>query len=55
MSLTCLKLLVSLPQLGFEVLDVVLGNSKLVLGVLQLGACVVEGIDLKVEVAVHTQ
>jgi hypothetical protein len=52
LSLTCLKLLVPLHKLNLEVVDVVLGKSQLVLGVLQLGACAVEGIGLEVVAAV---
>jgi hypothetical protein len=55
LSLTRLKLLFPLHQLGFEVVDVALGNSHIILGVLQLGAGVVERVGLEVEVAVHMQ
>jgi hypothetical protein len=55
LSLTRLKLLFPLHQLGFEVVDVALGNSHIILGVLQLGVGVVERVGLEVEVAVHMQ
>jgi hypothetical protein len=54
-SLACLRLLVPLLQLGLKVVDVVLGNSQLILGMLQLSAGVVECISLEVEVAIRTQ
>jgi hypothetical protein len=44
LSLTCLELLVSLVQLGLEVVDVALSSDQLILGVLQLGAGVVEEV-----------
>jgi hypothetical protein len=44
LSLTCLELLVSLVQLGLEVVDVALSSEQLILGVLQPGAVVVEEV-----------
>jgi hypothetical protein len=44
LSLTCLELLISLMQLGLEVVDVTLGSDQLILGVLQLGAGIVEEV-----------
>jgi hypothetical protein len=55
LSLTRLKLLVPLHKLGLEVVDVVLGKSQLILGVLQLGEGAVEGISLEVSAAVGPQ
>jgi hypothetical protein len=48
LSLTHLSLLVSLVQLGLEVVDVGLGGGQLILSVLQLGVGVVEVIGLEV-------
>jgi hypothetical protein len=44
LSLTHLKLLVSLVQLGLEVVDVALSSDQLVLGVLQPDAGIVEEV-----------
>jgi hypothetical protein len=48
LSLTHLELLVPLHELNLEVVDVVLCKGQLVLGVLELGAGTVEGVDLKI-------
>jgi hypothetical protein len=48
LSLTRLKLLVSLMQLGLEVVAVALSSDQLVLGVLQPGAGIVEEVRLHV-------
>jgi hypothetical protein len=48
LSLTRLELLVSLVQLGLEVVDVPLGGGQLVLSVLQSGAGDIEVIGLEV-------
>jgi hypothetical protein len=48
LSLTHLKLLVSLVQLSLEVVEVALGGGQLVLSVLQLGAGVIEVVSLEV-------
>jgi hypothetical protein len=55
LSLACLRLLVPLLQLGLKVVNAVLGNSKLILGVLQLSSGAVECISLEVKVAIRTQ
>jgi hypothetical protein len=52
LSLTHLKLLVSLVQLGLEVVEVALGGGQLVLSVLQLGAGVIEVVSLEVVAAI---
>jgi hypothetical protein len=52
LSLARLQLLVSVMQLGLEVVDVALGSNQLVLGVLQSGAGVVEVINLEVTTAI---
>jgi hypothetical protein len=52
LSLTHLELLVSLEQLGLEGVDVVLSSDQLILGVLQLGAGIVEVVQLHVTAAV---
>jgi hypothetical protein len=52
MGLTHLKLLISLVQLGLEVVDVVLSSDQLILGVLQLGAGVIKEVRLHVAAAV---
>jgi hypothetical protein len=52
MSLTSLKLLVSLHKLDLEVLDIVLCKGQFVLGVLELGPGAVEGIGLEVTGAI---
>jgi hypothetical protein len=44
LSLTHLELLVSLVQLGLEVVDVALSSNELILGDLQLGAGVVQEV-----------
>jgi hypothetical protein len=54
LSLTRLQLLVSLMQLGLEVVDVALGSCQLVLSMLQSGACVIEVIDLEVMAAINS-
>jgi hypothetical protein len=55
LSLTCLELLVSLVQLGLEMVDVALGGGQLVLSVLQSGAGVVKevGLDVTVLISPH--
>jgi hypothetical protein len=52
MSLTHLQLLVSLVQLGLEVVDIALGGDQLILSMLQSGAGVVEVIGLKITVVI---
>jgi hypothetical protein len=52
LSLTRLELLISLVQLGLKVVDVTLGNGQLVLGVLQLGAGIIEEVRLHIVAAV---
>jgi hypothetical protein len=52
LSLTRLELLVSLMQLGLEVVDVALSSDQLVLGVLQSGAGIVEEVRLHIAVTV---
>jgi hypothetical protein len=52
LSLTCLELLISLMQLGLEVMDVALGNGQLILSMLQSGAGVIEVVGLEVTTAV---
>jgi hypothetical protein len=52
MSLTHLELLVSLMQLGLEMVDVALSSDQLVLGILQLGAGVIEEVRLPIVAAV---
>jgi hypothetical protein len=44
LSLTHIELLVSLVQLGLEVVDVALSSDQLILGVLQPGAGVIEEV-----------
>jgi hypothetical protein len=44
LSLTHLELLISLVQLGLEVVDVALSSNELILGDLQLGAGVVQEV-----------
>jgi hypothetical protein len=46
LSLTRLELLISLVQLGLKVVDVTLGSGQLILGVLQLGAGIIEEVRL---------
>jgi hypothetical protein len=48
LSLTHLELLISLVQLGLEVVDVALGSDQLVLGILQPSAGIVEEVWLHV-------
>jgi hypothetical protein len=48
LSLTRLKLLVPLVQLGVEVVDIALGSGQLVLSMLQLGAGIIEEVSLEV-------
>jgi hypothetical protein len=52
LSLSRLELLVSLVQLGLEVVDVALSSDQLVLGVLQPGVGVVEEVRLHVAVPI---
>jgi hypothetical protein len=52
LSLTRLELLVSLVQLGLEVVDVALGSGQLVLSVLQSSAGVIEEVNLLVTAAI---
>jgi hypothetical protein len=52
LSLTHRQLLVSLVQLGLEVVDVALGSSQLILSVLQSGAGVIEVVGLEVVAAI---
>jgi hypothetical protein len=49
LNLTHLELLVSLMQLGLEVVDVALGGSQLILSMLQSGAGVVKEVGLEVK------
>jgi hypothetical protein len=44
LDLTHLKLLISLVQLGLEVVDVALSSDQFILGVLQPGAGIVEEV-----------
>jgi hypothetical protein len=53
LNLTHLELLVSLVQLGLEVVDVALGSSQLILSMLQSGAGVVKEVGLEVTVATN--
>jgi hypothetical protein len=52
LSLTLLKLLVPLGQLGLEVVDIVLGDGQLVLSVLQLCTSTVKEVRLDAPAAV---
>jgi hypothetical protein len=52
LGLTRLELLVSLMQLGLEVVDVALGGDQFVLSVLQLGAGVIKEVGLEVTTAI---
>jgi hypothetical protein len=52
LSLTRLELLISLVQLGLEVVDVALGGGHLVLSVLQSGAGVIKEVNLEVTAAI---
>jgi hypothetical protein len=52
LSLTRLELLISLVQLGLEVVDIALGNGQLVLKVLQSGAGVIKEVRLDVAATV---
>jgi hypothetical protein len=51
-GLTYLELLVSLLQLGLEVVDVALGGGQLVLSVLQSGAGIIKEVNLEVTAAI---
>jgi hypothetical protein len=51
LSLTCLELPVPLMQLSLEVVDVVLGDSQLIMSVLQPSAGVVKEVSLDVMAA----
>jgi hypothetical protein len=51
-SLTHLKLLVPLVQLGLEVVDVPLGSGQLILGMLQPGASIIKEVGLEVKVVI---
>jgi hypothetical protein len=55
LSLTRLKPLVPLLHLYLQVLDIVLGASQLIFGMLQLGAGVVKRVRLLLKAAVHLQ
>jgi hypothetical protein len=48
LSLTHLKLLISLMQLGLEVVDVALDSDQLILDILQPGAGVIEEVRLHI-------
>jgi hypothetical protein len=52
LSLTRIKLSVSLVQLGLEVVNIALGGSQLVLSVLQSGAGIIKKVDLEVTATV---
>jgi hypothetical protein len=52
LSLTHLELLVTLMQLGLEVVDVALGGNQLILGILQPGVGIIEEVRLHVAAAV---
>jgi hypothetical protein len=52
LSLTRLELLVSLMQLGLEVVDVALSSDQLIMGILQLGAGVIEEVQLHIAATV---
>jgi hypothetical protein len=52
LSLTRLELLVSLMQLGLEVVDVALSSDQLIMGILQLGAGVIEEVRLHIAATV---
>jgi hypothetical protein len=52
LSLTHIKLLVSLVQLSLEVVDVALSSDQLILGVLQSGAGIIEEVQLHVTAVV---
>jgi hypothetical protein len=51
-SLTHLKLLVPLVQLGLEVVDVPLGSGQLILGMLQPGASIIKEVGLEVKAVI---
>jgi hypothetical protein len=52
LSLTRLYLLVSLVQLGLEVVDVALGSNQLILSMLQSGTSVIEVVSLEITAAI---
>jgi hypothetical protein len=52
LSLTRLELLISLVQLGLEVLDVALSSDQLIMGVLQPCAGVVEEVRLHISTVI---
>jgi hypothetical protein len=52
LSLTGLKLLVPLVQLGLEVVDVALGSNQLILSMLQSGTSVIKVVSLEVAAAI---
>jgi hypothetical protein len=52
LSLTHLEILISLVQLGLEVMDIALSSDQLVLGVLQPGASIVEEVRLHITATV---
>jgi hypothetical protein len=52
LSLTHLELLISLMQLGLEVVDVALGSDQLILGVLQPGVGIIEEVRLYITAVV---
>jgi ubiquinone/menaquinone biosynthesis C-methylase UbiE len=51
-SLTHLELLISLVQLGLEVVDVALGGGQLILSMLQSSASIVKEVGLDVTAAI---
>jgi hypothetical protein len=51
LSLTHLKLLAPLMQLGLEVMDIALNSGQLILSILQPGAGVIEEVRLDVAAA----
>jgi hypothetical protein len=52
MSLTRLELLISLMQLGLEVVNISLGGSQLILSMLQSDAGVIKEVGLEVTTAI---
>jgi hypothetical protein len=52
LSLTRLELLVSLIQLGLEVVNIALGGDQLILSMLQSGVGIVKEVGLEVTVAI---
>jgi hypothetical protein len=52
LSLTRLELLVSLMQLGLEVVDIALSSGQLILSVLQPGVGIIKGVRLDVAATV---